>query len=389
MSKTYDVIVVGVGGMGAAACHQLARRGQRVLGLEKFAIGHAMGSSHGLTRILRLAYFEGSAYVPLVQRARDLWIETGKRIGEPLFFETGALEIAGETSDHIERSRQSCLDHGLAHTLLDRDAVERRYPAFRLPKDSIALFQPESGFVASERAILAHVGLALADGAEIRGQEPLLDWEPTAEGGVRVRTGRGTYEAGRLVLSPGAWIGKIVPALAPVTSVVRQSLGWFAPLQPELLAMDRFPAFTLDVDEGGFYGFPLWGHPGFKLGSPHWGGDPFDPNTPTREPAPAHEAVLRRCLERYIPAAAGTTLGLKACLYTMTPDEHFIIDTLPDHPQVIVASPCSGHGYKFASAVGEVLADLATAGRSRFDLSLFSLGRLAERRERDGFGNSA
>ncbi len=119
------------------------------------------------------------------------------------------------------------------------------------------------------------------------------------------------------------------------------------------------------MDEGGFYGFPLWGHPGFKLGSPHWGGDPFDPDTPTREPAPAHEAVLRRCLERYIPAAAGTTLGLKACLYTMTPDEHFIIDTLPDHPQVIVASPCSGHGYKFASAVGEVLADLATAGRSR------------------------
>ena len=379
MPQSFDVIVVGLGGMGSATCYQLARRGQRVLGLEKFEIGHAMGSSHGLTRILRLAYFEGSAYVPLVRRARELWIETGKAAGEQLFFEVGALDIGIAGSGIVEGAETACRDHGLAFDLLDRAAIEERFPAFRLAPDHVGLYQPQSGFVASERAILAHTALALHHGAEIHACEPMLGWEPTASGGVRVTTAQGTYEAGRLVLSPGAWIGEIVPALKPSATVIRQTLGWFSPLKPYLFAPEHFPVFTLETMAGHFYGFPLWQHPGFKLGSPHYGKDVYDPDTPTRLPSPGHRAQLQACLADYIPAADGSLLGLKACLYTMTPDEHFIIDTLPGFDQVIVASPCSGHGYKFASVIGEVLADLATQGASAFDLSMFSLRRFTER----------
>jgi sarcosine oxidase len=378
VSRVFDVIVVGVGGMGSAACYQLAKRGQRVLGLEKFEIGHAMGSSHGLTRILRLAYFEGEAYVPLVQRSRQLWIETGDVIGRQLFFEVGALDMAPGGDDIVAHAEQACLAHDLPHEILQRDAIERRFPALALPQGHIGLYQPQSGFVASELALRSHVELARQHGASIREREPMLEWTPTAGGGVRVRTAQGTYEAGRLVLSPGAWIGSIVPGLARSTTVIRQTLAWFDPRQPQLLAPERFPVFTLKVEEGHVYGFPLWGHPGFKLGSPHYSKDVFDPDTPTREPAPGHEAILTASVRRYVPAAAGPLLNLKACLYTMTPDEHFVVDTLPGHEQVIVASPCSGHGYKFASVMGEILADLAVTGRSRFNLSMFSLRRFAE-----------
>jgi sarcosine oxidase len=378
MSKVYDVIVIGVGGMGSATCYELAARGIRVLGLEKFDIGHAMGSSHGLTRILRLAYFEGSNYVPLIRRAHELWLETGRKAGERLLHVTGALIIAAEGAGIVEEAQRACLEHGVDHGMLGRDEVERRFPAFRLPSGHAALYQPESGFVASERAIVTHVALALAAGAEIRAREPMLDWTPTSDGGVRVRTPKGDYEAGRLILAPGPWIGAVVPGLAPAMTIIRQTQGWFAPPRPELVAMGSFPVFTMQVPEGHFYGFPVWGHPGFKLGAPHYGTDRFDPDTPTREPSPAHEAALQAFLASYIPAAAGPTLALRACLYTMTPDEHFVIDTLPDHPQVVVASPCSGHGFKFASVVGEILADLATKGESRFDLSMFSLRRLTE-----------
>jgi len=160
--------------------------------------------------------------------------------------------------------------------------------------------------------------------------------------------------------------------------VIRIVQGWFAPRRPSELSPDRFPVFTLKVDEGQFYGFPLWGHPGFKLGGPHYGGDVFDPDSPTREPTREAEQRLRHCAARYVPAGAGQTLALKACLYTMTRDEHFIVDTLPGHEAIIVASPCSGHGYKFASVMGEILADLATSGASRFDLSPFSIARLSK-----------
>jgi sarcosine oxidase len=374
-SSHYDVIVAGVGAMGSAACWHLAKRGLRVLGLERFDLGHAMGSSHGLTRIIRLAYFEGSHYVPIVRRARQLWSETGAAAGLKLLHVTGSLDLAPKGLGPVESSLQSCLDHGLEHEVLERDEITRRFPAFHLPADHLGLWQPEGGFVASEKAIYAHVGLAQSKGAEIRTGEPMLDWRPTADGGVSVQTERGSYSAGRLVITSGGWITDAVPALATRVRTMRQAIGWFTTRRPELFREGAFPVFILSAEEGTFYGFPLYEHPGFKLGGPHFGREPMDPREPDRTPSPRQLALIRECLARYLPDANGEPLTVKGCIYSVSPDEDFVIDAVPGVPQAVFASACSGHGFKFASAIGEILADLSTTGRPAFDLSPFALSR--------------
>ena len=272
MSQVYDVIVVGVGGMGSATCYQLAKRGQRVLGLERFDIPHSMGSSHGDTRMLRLAYFEGQAYVPLVLRAHQLWQEIGKLAGEHLLHMTGTLDISGpDEEDIIGKAEQACRTYDLPYELLDSEAIMARYPGFKLEAKHKGLFQPDGGFVASEKAILAHTALAIDAGAEIRPRERVLGWEPTQSGGVKVKTERGTYEAGSLVLSTGPWIGEFAPGVIPFTQPYRQVFGWFRPRSPDLFKMGSFPSFTLKNDEGHYYGFPLWNNPGLKIGGPHHG----------------------------------------------------------------------------------------------------------------------
>jgi sarcosine oxidase len=374
-SQSYDVIVAGVGAMGSAACWHLAQRGLKVLGLERFDLGHAMGSSHGLSRIIRLAYFEGSHYVPIVRRAHELWRETGDAAGMQLLHVTGSIDLAREGAGNVEASLQSCLDHGLSHEVLNGAEIARRFPAFNLPRDHIGLWQPDGGFVASEKAIYAHVGLAQSRGADIRTNGPLLDWSPTADGGVTVRTARGTYSAGRLVITSGGWISDAVPALASKVTTVKQAIGWFTTRRPELFRQENFPVFILEVDEGTFYGFPLYEHPGFKLGGPHFGREPLDPHDGDRTPSPRQIELIRKCLARYLPDAAGEPLTLKGCVYSVSPDEDFIIDTVPGVPQAVFASCCSGHGFKFASAIGEILADLSTSGETPFDLKPFSLAR--------------
>jgi sarcosine oxidase len=372
----YDAIVAGIGGMGSAACYHLAKRGQRVLGLERFDLGHSMGSSHGLTRIIRIAYFEGGHYVPLLKRAAELWRETGDEAGQQLLYVTGSMDIAPEGEGFVEASRRSCVEHDLKYEVLSRADIERRFPAFHLTPQHCGLWQPDGGFVASERAIYAHAGLAMKHGAELRFNEPLLSWKPTANGGVEVTTERGTYSAGSLVLTAGAWMPELVPALGRSEHIVKQAIGWFGVRRPELFQPDRFPVFILTVEEGNFYGFPLWEHPGFKLGGPHFAREPIDPNDRDRTPSARQVAAIQECLKRYLPDAAGDPLTLKGCMYTVTPDEHFVVDRLPDAPQVTVVSACSGHGYKFCSVLGEVAADLAIKGETRFDIAPLSIRRL-------------
>jgi sarcosine oxidase len=373
----YDSIVVGVGGMGSAACWHLAQRGQRVLGLERFQIGHAMGSSHGMTRIIRLAYFEGSHYVPLVRRAHQLWQETGARAGLQLLHVTGSMDMAPEGAGPCESSRQSCLDHGLKHELLDNRALQARMPGFALPKQTIGLWQEDGGFVASELAIYAHVGLAQAAGATIRTGVEVLGWEPTAAGGARVTTTQGVFEAGQLILTAGPWMGEVAPSLKPHLSTVRQVITWFTAREAAAYAMGQLPVYILTVEEGNFYGFPIWQHPGVKLGGPHFGRQPIDPNSPERQPGPNQVELQQAFVRRYMPGLSDQVLSSHACIYTVTPDDHFIIDHAPGHPQVLMASCCSGHGYKFAAAIGEVLADLAIDRRTAFDIAPFSISRLA------------
>jgi sarcosine oxidase len=374
-ATAFDVIVAGVGGMGAQTCLRLAERGQRVLGLERFDIPHTLGSSHGVNRIIRLAYFEHPSYVPLLRRSYELWRDLERRAGEPLLFVTGSIDIGPAGSSIVSGSLASCRQHDLAHEQLVAGEVMRRFPGYNLPTDYEAVFQPDGGFVASERAIVAGVNLAMDNGAVIRAREPLIDYAPIAGGGVRVRTSKGVYEAGRLVLSAGAWIGDHVPVLRNTAVPERQVLGWFRPKIPAQFRLGTFPVSNLSCDLGHFYQFPEWHVPGFKIGLYHHLRETGHADNLSRDPTPADEAVLREGLRRYFPEADGDCLALRACLFTNTPDEHFIIDTLPDFAEVVVASPCSGHGYKFAAVMGEILADLAMNRRPAFDLSLFRLGR--------------
>jgi sarcosine oxidase len=371
----FDVIVVGTGAMGAAACWQLARRGQKVLGLDRYDIPNAMGSSHGVNRIIRLAYFEHSSYVPILRRAYELWRETERLAGEQLLWITGSLDIGASGSAIVEGALASCRLHGLEHELLSAADASARYPGYRLPQNFVALHQPEGGFVASERAIVAAASLAMQSGAVLRGREAVLDYTPIAGGGARVRTERGVYEAGQVIVSAGAWVGELVPGLSAIAVPERQVLGWFQPKRPESFALGAFPVSNLKSDLGHFYQFPVWNVPGFKIGLYHHLHEQGAPETLSREPTPADEEALRRGVAEFFPDADGDVLALRTCMFTNTPDEHFIIDRLPGFEEVIVASPCSGHGFKFSSAIGEILADLATTRTSRFDLSLFSLNR--------------
>ena len=380
---TYDAIVVGLGGMGSAAAWQLARRGQRVLGLERFDIPHAMGSSHGVTRIIRLPYYEDPAYVPLLRRAYELWREAERATGESLLILTGSLDGGPEDGDVFAGALASARLHGLAHEVLTGAEVNERFPGYRLPPALRAVFQPDGGLVASERAIVAHVRAAQAEGAEIHARERVLGWDAGRGGGVSVTTDKGRYEAGRLVLTAGAWAAELARPLAGLAVPERQVLAWLQPHRPEWFGPDRFPVFNLQVEEGRYYGLPVYEVPGFKFGRYHHQGETGAADTLLREPDAADEALLRGFGERYFPEGSGPTMALRACMFTNTPDEHFILDHHPGCPQVVVASPCSGHGYKFCSVIGEILADLATGdGRTRHDIGFLRLDRPALGSER-------
>ena len=376
-SGRYDVIVVGVGGMGSAASYYLARRGKRVLGLERFGLPHAMGSSHGHTRIIRLAYYEHPSYVLLLRRAYELWREIQKTAGERLLYTTGSVDSGPEDSWVFKGSWESCRLHDLPHEVLTGSELHRRYPGYRLPDDHLALVQPDGGFLAPEKCIVSYVTAAQARGAEIHARERVLEWEPL-EGGVRVRTDRGLYEADKLVVTAGAWDGELVDVLDGLAVPERQVLAWLQPTRPERFRPENFPVFNLLVDEGRFYGFPVHGVPGFKFGKYHHLEEIVDPENLDREAHDYDEQLLRDFAERYFPDGCGPTMDLQTCMFTNTPDNHFVIDLHPDYEQVSFASPCSGHGYKFASVIGEIMADLADTGITRHDISLFRLDRLTQ-----------
>ena len=313
--ERYDVVVVGVGGMGSAALYHLARRGKRVLGLERFDLLHEHGSSHGLTRIIRLAYFEHSDYVPLLRRAYELWRELETEAGEPLLYVTGIIEGGERITEGVLRS---CADHGLDHEVLSGAEIARRFPAYQLPLDAEVVYQPEGGFVVPERCIVAHVNGALAQGAVLRARERVLEWDET-ESGVRVRTDRGTVEAERLVITAGAWSQDVSRLPTGSVKAVRQALAWFQTTRPELFTPERMPVFNLVIDGDHFYGFPAHGIPGLKLGRYERQGETGDPDTISREATIDDEVPLRAFAERYLPDGAGPTVALKTCLFELSP----------------------------------------------------------------------
>ena len=372
--QRYDAIVIGLGGMGSAALFELAKRGKRVLGIEQFDIAHDMGSSHGVTRIIRLAYHEHPSYVPLMRRAYELWRELEASANEQILHITGSIDAGPPDGSNFKGSLLSCEEHDLPHNVLTSKELTDRFPGYRLPSETMAVFQGDGGFLLPERCIALFIEQAQALGATVHTGERTLEWEST-QGGARVTTDCGIYEAENLIITAGAWTSQLLPFLGAAAVPERQVLAWFETLRPELFAPGNFPVFNLVVDEGQFYGFPEFGVPGFKLGKYHHLEEHVYPDTIDRQPNAQDEAVLRDFTEKYFPDAAGATASMKVCMFTNSPDEHFIIDRLPDAPNVTIAAGFSGHGYKFSSVVGEILTDLTIDGETSHDIGMFRLSR--------------
>ncbi len=373
----HDAIVVGLGGMGSAAAYHLAARGERVLGLERHAPAHDRGSSHGESRIIRQAYFEGAEYVPLVWRAYELWEELEGETGENLVTPCGGLMIGPEDGELVPGSVASADEHGLPYEVLDASDLRRRFPVFVPDPGTVALFEKRAGFVRPERTVKAHLGRAGALGADLRFGEPVVSWEAT-DSGVRVRTEGGLYEAERLVVTAGAWAGELLSELGLPLEVTRQILFWFRPRGgTAAFAPKRLPIWIYEPDDGNmFYSFPaVDGAETVKAAFFRADGTPADPNKIDREVHEDEVGFIRRYLGRHVPSMNGELVDAKTCMYTNTPDQHFVICAHPDHPQVAVAAGFSGHGYKFCSVVGEILADLSTSGETRHPIGLFSPSR--------------
>jgi sarcosine oxidase len=370
----HDVIVIGLGGMGSAAAYHLARRGQRVLGLERYTAPHDRGSSHGGSRIIRQAYHEHPNYVPLVQRAYELWEQLEAESGTDILRITGGLNIGPPGSSIVEGALRSARTHLLAHEVLDSAELRRRFPALRPRPDDSAVFETRAGYVRPEAAVLAHLQLAARNGAELRFEEPVQSWSALRGGGVRVVTAMGVYEAEHVVIVPGAWAPDLLANLNVPFDVRRQVMFWFRPRQSIEL-----PIYIYDVDgHNVFYGFPSTGDVvgGIKAAM-HTAGQPCTADAMNRSTSEADASDLRQNLAAFVPDLNGPLLKASACLYTLTPDEHFIIAAHPDHTQVTVAAGFSGHGFKFVTVVGEILADLAVTGSTKHPIEFFSPARFS------------
>lgn len=367
----FDVAVIGAGAMGGAALYHLARRGIRAVGIERFEPGHDRGSSHGHTRVIRLGYYEHPSYVPLLRQAQAAWRALEQTAGRSLMHITGIIEIGRPDGVLIKGTLAASRLHNLPYEVLDARSVMRRYPAFRIPDDFIGVFQPDGGYIETATAVKTHAALAAAAGATLRTGEIVQSIEPHA-GGVRIVTDRDVIEAKTAIAAAGAWMTKLFPSL-PLRAT-RQVMAWFEPKEPALFEHGKFPVFMLDGAHGIHYGFPLRAE-GLKISKHFHQDQTTDPDTVDRNVSAGDEAAIRAACVDNLPAADGRLLAAKTCMYTMTPDGDFLIDRLPGAPNVIIASPCSGHGFKFAPVIGEILADLATGKTPAHDLSRFSLGR--------------
>lgn len=375
----YDVIVAGLGAMGSAAAFRLAQRGARVLGLDRFRPPHTLGSTHGGSRIIRETAFEHPRYVPLVQRAYVCWRDMEAATGRALLTETGGMFV-GTPEGHVVRgSRDSARAHGVRFEQLSKEELASRYPVYTPGDGAVGFFDPRAGVLDPEACVAAGLDYAGARGADLRFDEPLEGWEAGQES-VTVRTARGHYEAGQLVLATGAWMQEPLAKLGIRVLVERVLMHWFAPTDAALFAPGRFPVSLIEyAPHEVFAAFPLDAAGAVKV-TVHHSGASTTAESVDRAVRPAEVDAMRALVQRRLPSAAGRHLRSAACLYTNTPDGDFLIDRHPAHSRVILASPCSGFGFKFASAVGEALSELALDGRARQDLAAFSIGRFSNPR---------
>lgn len=381
MSQHYDVAVVGLGGIGAAAVDRIAATGLRVLGVEQFGPIHDRGSSHGESRMIRRVYAEGDAYVPLVQRAYELWAETEQRSQQKILNLTGGLMIGRHDGTLMSAVTRSAATFDLDHEFMTAEEVRRRFPTLTPHIDDVAMFDPAAGFLCPETANRAHLDLATQSGATLRFHEPVHEWQADSSG-VTVRTGRATYRVDRLVICPGAWAAHLIPRLAATSRIERQVQLWIRPARNrDLFRVDRqHPVFLWECADGAvFYGFPSH-RPSpdlVKVARHHGGRMVSDPDQVDRRVRVADRDNIHALLEHRVPALAGPPCRAATCMYTNSADNQFVIGRHPDHDAVLVASCLSGHGYKFAPVIGEILAELALTDRTRHDISAFRPARPA------------
>jgi len=373
-SSSYDVAVVGLGAMGAHAAQQLAARGKRVIGIERFGPLHDLGSSHGDSRLIRLGYFEDPAYVPLLRRAYANWRALERLSGEALLTITGVLQIGRPDSKVVAGVLESCRQHDIPHELLEAEAAASRFPAFALRDGDVAVLEPEGGFLRPERAITAALKLAGRDGAVLHFNERVTAIEP-GDAGVTVMTDAGRYRVGHVVVAAGSYVAGLVPALAPYAKPIKQVVGWYPARDLLATALGRMPGFLVDEGDATYFGFPDLGE-GVKVGRHGHYFEPIDPEKPNPPVDARDRAATEDFMARRMPAVVPTGTRFITCRYTMLPGEDFLIDFLPGEARVVVACPCSGHGFKFASVVGEILADLVLTGGTDLPIGLFSFEAL-------------
>ena len=385
----YDVVILGLGAMGSAAAYQLAKRGAKVLGLDRFAPPHVLGSSHGDTRITRLAIGEGAHYTPLALRSHEIWQEIEKETGANLLTVTGGLIVSSgsrtamlHVDDFFANTVVAAEKHGIAHRILNATEIRKQFPQFGIRDDEIGYYESQAGFLRPENCVRAHLALAQKHGAAIHTNEKVLGFDASAQG-VTIETSRGRYSAEKLIIAAGAWLPELLHArYAASFKVLRQVLFWFdveGPIAPFLPGNCPVFIWELQGPKQAIYGFPAIDGPGggVKVATQQYE-TTTTPESMNRDVAPEEAARMYDLyVGPYLPRLNRKCIKAVTCLYTVTPDAGFVIDFHPDSKRIVIASPCSGHGFKHSAAIGEALAELAIDGRSHFDLSAFSFGRFA------------
>ena len=372
--RTYDAIVLGIGGVGSAALDELARRGLRVLGIERYNPPHNKGSSHGHTRVIRQAYFEHPDYVPVLKESYRLWHQLEDRVGKQLLHEIGLIQVGVADGQVVPGVLRSAREHGLAVESLPPAEIERRWPGLRVPAGLNGVFEPSAGYLLVEDCVQAQLDSARDAGAELLVETEVLEWSAD-ERGVRVRTSAGEFAAGRLIIAAGSWAGSLLGELQLGLSVRRKSLFWFETDSPLYDVAAGFPVFLYELAGGIFYGFPKLNARGVKVAE-HTGGQIVaDPATVDRGVNPDEEQRVLEFVSADLPEVSPRISHHCVCLYTMSPDEHFVVDCHPTHPHVVFAAGLSGHGFKFVPVLGKALVDLAVDGKSTLPIEFLSLER--------------
>jgi len=373
----FDAIVLGVGGMGSAAICELACRGRRVLGLEQFGFGHALGSSHGHTRIIRSAYYEHPDYVPLVSRAFERWHDLEQRQGRRLVTPCPCLSIGPPDGELLTGVRHAASAHSLAIESLSAANLAKRYPSFRFEGAEAGVLEHSAGFLFVDDCVAAHVAEAQRHGALFRENEEAVSWQVEGDS-VVVHTRQERYTAARLVLTAGPWAGRLLGLLGVSLRVMRQVVFWVGTTDEQQFRPEVFPIFIADTPDGYFYGLPAIDSQGVKVAQHYGAPELLDPAEISRTITVEDETPVRQFLRAHLPSVDGPMRRSSVCIYTLTPDRHFVIDVHPEHPQVVIAAGFSGHGFKFASVVGEILADLCESGKTSQPIDRFGVRRLLE-----------